>query len=482
MRVNSEGFMRDADQHADIAKYLKVAAYIRREASNGRWPDGRLPSQRDLARELGVGRNTVIRALNILARDGVITTMDRVRPNLIPAHADISRKLTAFTDRSGFEYTPFHRESIIRERSGLDVINLSAYGDERWDDYLNAEILCEALSDRVRKMKEGNFANLYEPGGQPQLRRLLSEYISTYAGFTVKPEQVIVISQWMQTFRLIAEVLLGPGVELWAPQISLVPIYGIGERQAAHRRYLPTDGHGLDITPMFSSKNPKVLFLEPDGQKPEGRVFSSHCRSEIADYAARTHTFVVEDCYAREWYADAAPPILSFDPKLQFVIHIGGSPISMNPFGGVTWIVANESLIEKFRACVRHELLSTSYAPQLIVTELLASGRYAEMVARSRAFHEEHLIKVQAVLNRELSGLASWECPSGFGGIWLDVCHDVSVRRLYNTRSGVDFQPGYLFGERGGNHIVLRYNLPLDRFSEGVSRLAALIRKLKKRR
>ena len=83
---------------------------------------------------------------------------------------------------------------------------------------------------------------------------------------------------------------------------------------------------------------------------------------------------------------------------------------------------------------------------------------------------------MQAILDRELTGLGTWVCPAGFGSIWFDVRPDVSVKKLYATRVGIDFQPGYLYGEKGGNHIALRYNMPIDRFEEGIRRLAALIR------
>ena len=54
-------------------KYKVIIDYIKGQITNGTWPIGsRLPSQRELAKQFGVNRSTVITALDELTADGLV--------------------------------------------------------------------------------------------------------------------------------------------------------------------------------------------------------------------------------------------------------------------------------------------------------------------------------------------------------------------------------------------------------------------------
>lgn len=51
-----------------------IAGALRKRISSGEWADlGRMPPERDLASEFGVARNTIRRAVSLLAEDGTVT-------------------------------------------------------------------------------------------------------------------------------------------------------------------------------------------------------------------------------------------------------------------------------------------------------------------------------------------------------------------------------------------------------------------------
>lgn len=61
----------DRDEPTDL--HVQVAAEIRRAIAEGEaLPGERLPPARDLAAELGVNRNTVLRALRLLRDEGLL--------------------------------------------------------------------------------------------------------------------------------------------------------------------------------------------------------------------------------------------------------------------------------------------------------------------------------------------------------------------------------------------------------------------------
>jgi len=90
------------------------------------------------------------------------------------------------------------------------------------------------------------------------------------------------------------------------------------------------------------------------------------------------------------------------------------------------------------------------------------------MVSRFEVFHRKRIAQVNAILARELGDRFSWRVPAGFGCVWLDL-KGVNLSRLYRHRCGVDFEPGWFYGEKEKRHVLLRYTIPIATFEEGVS-------------
>ncbi len=71
--VSSEGMTLKVDRSDSTAVFEQVAGEIRRAILDGEAKPGeRLPPARDLAAELGVNTNTVLRALRLLRDEGLL--------------------------------------------------------------------------------------------------------------------------------------------------------------------------------------------------------------------------------------------------------------------------------------------------------------------------------------------------------------------------------------------------------------------------
>lgn len=65
------------DHGAPEPAYLQLAAILRDRISAGDWRSGPLPSTKQLMQQYAVGRDTVLRAVQILREDGLIFTVPR---------------------------------------------------------------------------------------------------------------------------------------------------------------------------------------------------------------------------------------------------------------------------------------------------------------------------------------------------------------------------------------------------------------------
>ena len=57
--------------------YRQLAAILRARIADGAWRSGPLPSVKQLQEEHAVGRDTVLRALEILRSEGIVFTVPR---------------------------------------------------------------------------------------------------------------------------------------------------------------------------------------------------------------------------------------------------------------------------------------------------------------------------------------------------------------------------------------------------------------------
>lgn len=101
-------------------KYVRLANQLRHHIESGRYADGDLlPSEPQLAREHGMSRPTVVRALELLRRDGLIesrqgrgTFVRRPGPG-VDAAAELQRLRTWLADR--------YPQHMSEDRSPVDV-------------------------------------------------------------------------------------------------------------------------------------------------------------------------------------------------------------------------------------------------------------------------------------------------------------------------------------------------------------------------
>lgn len=466
-------------QSAKETRSERIASILFRRINSGFYPEGRLPSQRELAESFGVSRNSIVSALEKLEADGWIEMHDKRRAVLTPPDHAFSRKLSSFLDASRFRpplmNDAFGRKDLASE-IGAEAVDLSVLCNEHWDDHINFDIEHNAVEAAMQALKSGR-TDIYRTTGVEKLKDLVCSHLTRF-GVEARTNEMLIIPRRLQAYRLVAEVLLGNGAELWMPELSLPRFYGVGERHTTRRRFLEMDAAGtIDFEPALFSKRPKLLLLEPTHQKPTGATIAADDRRRVVEAARRANTFIFEDAYCELLEEEHLPSFASFDPKKEAVIHLGAIPTWLSPVGCFSFILANERIIELLRASVRRDYLTPELLTQLAAAHLLASGSIYEMLSRFHAFHRERRTFADRVLEERIGSAAHWNLHGSFGCIWVEL-PGIDIPTLYEARRDVDFQPGWFYGEptKACRHVLFRYTLPAADFKEGVSRFERLLR------
>ena len=458
-----------------------IAAELFRQITNGHYSEGRLPSQRVLAQTMGVSRNTIVSALAQLSANGWIEIHDRRRAVLTPPDLAFTQKLKAFLNASNF-YPPLMNDAIGKtesfSRPEHPSIDLSILCHEHWDDHLNFDIESAAVQSALAQFRRGE-TNIYHTSGIPRLKEALCDYLRRL-NIKASPNEILIVSRRLQAYRLVADVLIGRNTEVWIPELSLPRFYGVAERHTARRRHLAMDGDGkIDFEPALYSKRPKILFLEPTHQKPTGASIDVDDRRRIIASARQANTFIFEDAYCEMLEEVHLPSFASFDPKRETVIHLGAIPTWLTPIGGFSFLLANSHIIDLLRASARRDYLNPEFLTQLIALQLVESGSIYDMISRFHVFHRERRTFTDRVLRTHIGRFGTWSMEGSFGCIWLKL-PSINMKRLYDARHNLNFQPGWFYGESVKNcqHALLRYTLPAKDFEDGIRRFGELCHSL----
>ena len=464
--------------HDDQPLYQQIMETLRREIADGTLPAGsRLPSSRQLARDLRVSRITVVTAYAELEAEGVIESRAGSGTFVLPpwepprpARGDgKAALLPEVADLPAWQQglaSPAHPERadllghVLRGPLTPDVIGFSwGAGDPRLIP------LTEFRRALVDVLDRDAAAALGPEGGAGylSLRYWLAGYLRQN-GLDVTSDDVLITGGTQQTISLIAETLLQPGdaVVTEAPTWpgALEAFEAVGARVIG----IPVDRAGMQpdhLVNALDQERPRLIYTVPTFQNPTGAVMSAPRRRALCELAERHGIPVFEDDHVREvrFGQPIPPPLAAFDRRGN-VIHAGGFTKSLIPTLRIGYVVARGPLREALIARKRTADLFGSALMQRTLAGFLESGAVARHWRRvSRAYHRRHTVMLRS-LERYFPPGSRWSGVSGGLVLWVRVPEAVSVAALHEAAlaAGVGFARGAAFFPEPADQPFVRLN------------------------
>lgn len=439
------------------AAAVALADSLRGLVVDGRLPvQTRIPSERALAPELGVGRGTVSRAYDRLREEGFLIS-DR----------GAGSRLVLPPGRPGASVGPPVPGSVAPQ--ALDLTIAALPGPE--------PLLAEVMDPAVRAFRALVASHGYAAAGIPALREALAERF-TARGAPTTADQVLVTAGAQHALHLVLTLLCAPGDRalLDAPTY---PRTLAALRTARVRAVgVPLGPQGWDVDAWRASLTvvaPRVALTIPDFHNPTGLTMAASDRAALAEACARAGSTLVVDETMTELRLDgpAVPaPVCAFDPGAA-VITVGS--MSKAAWGGLRlgWIRASPALVRDL-AAVRADLDMASPAfEQALSVELLA--RWDEVLANRRALLRPRRDALLAALDRHAPGW-SLRVPHGGLSAWIRLPGaGATALAAEAARDGVLITPGPAFSVDGTfeHHLRLPFTAAPQVLEEGVRRLAA---------
>ena len=373
-------------------------------------PGARLPATRDLAREYGLSRGTIVAAFEQLGSEGYVegktgsgTYVSQVLPEellqvgRVRAEGGSSRRrpqLSLYARR--LQPMP----AVDRGPARAFRANLTAL------DAFPTALWAQVAARRLRRVSWRLLAG-GDPLGYLPLRQAVAGYLNTSRGVKCSPEQVLIVSGVQEALDRAAHLLLDPGDPVWMeepgyPRAAIV-FRAVGARICP----TPVDGEGFDL--QYGKRRwrrAKLVYVTPAHQFPLGVTMSLRRRLELLEWARESGALIFEDDYDSEYrYAGRPIPAMQGLDRSGVVIFSGSFSDVLFPALRLGYVVIPPDLVDDFAAA---ESSSTHHPPpleQAILSDFINEGHFARHIRRMRELYAERLAAFLQAAHSRLAGL-----------------------------------------------------------------------------
>ena len=422
--------------------YLQISCSIQNLILSGELSRGyKMPSERRLAEELGVHRNTIIKAYGQLVDDGyLIVSSKKPKGYFVKEIADGRFPFQRF----------FPLEKMIRyhfnekEKLFLDifcqseneallslggiVMDKAAYPDEGIREIVLH--LANASQNEAERMKRNICSLLFQE----------NMYINpkNMEGDCVIAEEPIVPDN--------ASIFRNKGI-----QLVTVPMEADGmdldKLEAAIRKYAP-----------------KFIYTMPNYHNPTGIVMSLEKRHRLLEITGKYCIPVIEEDSQRDFRYEGGrlPTLYSLD-RYRSVVYLDSFTLTF-PYGIKTgYIVGPTDLIDTLGRLIIVDETSVSSMGQYMLNEYIERGYFARHVQRLAARYARKLELLCRGLDRIADKGIHYTRPKGGLLLWCTLDEDINERTLFREaqKRGLLIIPGFLFypkGYPGAGHVRLCFS------------------------
>ena len=363
----------DRDTGQPLRSQLETG--LREAIRSGRLHVGeRLPSSRELARELSISRGLVQECYSQLLAEGYLTSQVGSATRVASGAVPLPPALAATPQ------PPRSPRLIADFRSGVPDLSSFPRGDWVW-----------ATREACSRVAAPDLGYI-DRRGSPLLREVLAAYLRRVRAAAADQERMVICTGFAQGLGVVVRVLARRGVRRVAFED---PGYGAVETSESMQTVLaagvqvvsvPVDEQGLDVAALEAT-GARAVVVTPAHQSPTGVVLAAQRRHELVAWACRHDAFVIEDDYDSEFRYDREPVGLLQGLAADRVLAVGTVSKSLAPAIRLGWVLVPPSLVEDVAAEKHISDRGTSGVDQLAVAALLESGRYDRHLRRMRAVY-----------------------------------------------------------------------------------------------
>jgi len=446
-----------------------------------------LPSSRELAKQLGIARNTVVHAYQQLIDDGYLISRERsgyyVNEQILSGRVDQARTETeGKNDATGWmdkiKVQPSKQRNIVKAPDWNKYPYPFLYGQldpglfplQGWRDCcrqaLSVSSIHHATPDR------------FDLDDQLLIEQIQARILSR-RGVWASPDQILITLGAQNAIYILAKLLVDAQTKVGIEDPGYVDARNIFSIKTDQIFPLDVDQGGL--IPGAAVNACDIVYVTPSHQFPTTVTMDLQRRNQLLEDAEKHDFLLIEDDYESEinFVGDPTPALKSLDKKNR-VIYVGSLSKTLAPGLRLGYMVAPAELIKEARAIRRLMIRHPPVNNQRLVGLFLSMGHHDSLLQR---LHESYRKRWQ-VMGESLAHYLpeSARIPT-FGGTayWVEGPESLDAVQLQidAQQQGILIESGDIFfmqPDKHKNYFRLGYSsIAETKIDEGLKKLAALI-------
>ncbi|WP_244619291.1 PLP-dependent aminotransferase family protein [Rhizobium sp. 18055] len=443
----------------------------------------RLPSTRQLAGLLGIARNTVTTAYQLLTDEGFL--ISRERSGIFVAAAGAAPapdrlQADTFSDwRARFAIQPSSLPQICKPRDWLDYPYPFLFGQydpalfpiNNWREAVRAASSVKEIQGWAGDMIDDDDPDLVE-----QLRTQILPRRGIFAG----PGEIIVTIGSQQALSMLVQLLVGRQTAAGVEDPGYPDVRNMVSLATSDMVRLNLDRHG--VVPDAGFARCSVAFLTVSHQCPTTAVMPIERRRLLLEAASREDVLVVEDDYEADLSIESdgdIPSLKSLDTNGR-VIYVGSFSKVLAPGLRVGYIVAPRPVVDELRVLRRLMLRHPPTNNQRALANFIALGHYRQHLNKTGTVMLE---RARLVAERLPELMPSCRLTRGEGAtsFWVEGSEGFDARRMTETarEAGILVEAGDIFfadPAEGSRFFRLGFgSIATHRIEAGLIRLAPIV-------
>lgn len=476
------------NRNCEMPYYMQIVGAIKSMIERQELIHGyKMPSERRLAKELDVHRNTVIKAYSVLVSEGFMT-VSRSAPKGyfidIPAEDDnftnrffpLEKMILYDYDRHTKKFMDIFADTFSDKYISFAGINMSK-------ECLPVNGMEDIIKKLLEKASDGNILlaklNETERTKQNICNMLVDENVY------VKPQNIQLISETTKAFNLITTLYMREGDCIIVEEPVMPDAVSIVRNKGIEVITVPMENDGMDMDLLENRivrHKPKFIYTMPTFHNPSGIVMSLEKRIKLLELTHKYGVPIIEEDSQRDFrYTEERIPSLYSLDRYKSVVYIDSFTM-LFPYGIKTgYVIGPTDLVKMLGVLVSLDEIFIDNIGDFLLNEYIERGLMKEHAIELATHYKRKRDLMCCCLDAISDKGITYDKPRGGVLLWCTLSNEISEKRVYEEaeKRGVLVMPGFVFyldKYKGKGHLRLCFsNVSDDEIKRGIALLGEAI-------